>query len=368
MPYELELTTRSNSNNSKCSDLLSYHPDTLHPESDITYTISMIFHIIEGPLAKSNFNLLEGTTYFSNMINNCNYRLSLNEHMKLPIGNKTSVFDSKIRFEIGNKNLTGILPFYHHTVKDTAQAYFLNKGLAQNNYNTDIFTNYSIRDDSLLNVYIMSFPPKLIKNNPKEYHGSGIALGSNIKMGGMYQKGGPDWGYATMFTHEVGHVLNLGHAWVQDGCDDTPIHPNCFGDGVGPCSDGSIASNNLMDYNNNQMAITPCQISKMRNALAKKGNFQRKLLKYDFCETSTRPDIEITKKVIWSGEKDLDRSILIKKGGSLQICCRLSLPQNGYIKVEKGGELRLESASIENACGYLIKGILKEKGAKIIEL
>ena len=180
----------------------------------------------------------------------------------------------------------------------------------------------------------------------------------------MFQKGGPDWGYATMFSHEVGHVLNLNHAWVNDGCDDTPPNPNCFGDFLGPCAQSEIASNNLMDYNNSQMAITPCQTGKMREALAREGNFQRNLLRFDFCESLDDKEIKIDKKVEWKGERDLNRSVTIEKGGSLSICCRLSLPRNGYIKVKKGGKLILDQVKIHNACGYAIAGVIVEKGGK----
>jgi hypothetical protein len=364
----IELMVRQSTKNQLCSDYNSYIPDTTLPKANITYTLKMIFHIIEGPFGQSNFDLESGKTYFTNMINNCNLRLSLNEKMKLPLNNAVKVIDPKIRFAISSKNFEGANTFYHHIEEDPVYAYFLNKGMGQNNYNTTIIKKYAVRDDSLLNVFIMSFPPKLMQDNPSEYHGSGIALGSSIKMGGMYQKGGPDWGYATMFTHEVGHMLSLGHAWVDDGCEDTPVHPNCFGDNLGPCANGSLASNNLMDYNNNQMAITPCQIGKMRQVLAQEGNFQRQLLDFDFCKISKKEDIIIKNKVRWTGERDIDRSITVKKGGVLHLCCRLSLPENGYVKVEKGGELVLEDVKIHNACGYEIVGVTVEKGGKLKEL
>ncbi|HMP29054.1 MAG TPA: M43 family zinc metalloprotease [Saprospiraceae bacterium] len=365
---DIELLVRQSTQNPLCRDYTSYIPDTIIPEAHITYTIKMIFHIIEGPFEQTNFDLPSGKIFFTNMINNCNQRLDLNERMKLPIDNTTPVLHPKIKFDIGTKKLEGVNSFNHHLEDEPSQAYFLNKGMGQNNYNTTIIKKYAVRDDSLLNVFIMSFPPKLMKDNPSEYHGSGIALGSSIKIGGLHQKGGPDWGYATMFTHEVGHILGLGHAWVHDGCDDTPIHPNCFGDNLGPCEGGGNASNNLMDYNNSQMAVTPCQIGKVRQSLAQEGNFQRQLLDFDFCENSDKSPIVIQSKIKWSGERDLDRSNIIKKGGRLHICCRLSLPRDGFIRVEKGGELILDGVKIHNACGYDIKGVEVVKGGKVVDI
>lgn len=360
-----DLEPRSNFISPSCSEYASYIPDTSISGADITYTLNMIFHIIEGPLEKSNFDLESGRKYFSDMINNCNLRLSLNEKMKLPKNNTTPVYDPKIRLTISTRGYKNVSTFYHHVETDPSLAYFLNKGLGQNNYNVRIINKYAIRNDSLLNVFVMSFPPKLIKSYPAEYHGSGIALGSSIKMGGMFQKGGPDWGYATMFTHEVGHVLNLNHAWVNDGCDDTPVNSNCFGDGTGPCAPDGVASNNLMDYNNSQMAITPCQVGKMRESLAREGNFQRKLIDFDFCNPTDDMEIIISKKTEWKGERDVNRSLVIENGGSLRLCCRLSLPKGGYIKIKKGGELILDNVKIHNACGYEILGVIKEAGGKL---
>ena len=52
--------------------------------------------------------------------------------------------------------------------------------------------------------------------------------------------------------HELGHSLGLLHTWNQDdGCDDTPRNAGCWGD---------TCSNNMMDYNASQSALTACQL------------------------------------------------------------------------------------------------------------
>lgn len=365
--YEIpQLSASTNKTPASCYDEAAYRIDEQIPNSNVVYKIKLYFHMIDGPRGKNNFSYEEARNYFWLLVENANLRLNQNEAMKLPIGNKTPKILPLIQYQMhDNFKLSKPTAYYHHREPDERIAYFLNKGADQNNYSMDIINKYAIDNDSVLNVFIMSFPPDSMKSRGNEYYGSGIALGNNIKLGGLYQKGGPEWGYATMFNHEVGHVLNLAHSWGSDGCGDTPNHENCYSDNTGPCT-GTLASNNMMDYNNSQMAITPCQIGTMRKALATNGNPQRGTLTFDFCEKDVKDIILIDKEVAWLGEKDVNKDIYIAKGGKLTICCRLSLPRDGQIVVEPGGELILNQVKLENACGYPIEGVIvgKLKGKK----
>ena len=58
--------------------------------------------------------------------------------------------------------------------------------------------------------------------------GVGVALGTNVKMAGMFESKQPFWNYRQILSHEVGHVFGLQHSWLSDGCEDTPKHPNCW--------------------------------------------------------------------------------------------------------------------------------------------
>jgi len=100
-------------------------------------------------------------------------------------------------------------------------------------------------------------------------------------------------------NHEIGHTLNLDHTWnvidIFEGCADTPlgyiydhlqagicttdVYANCWdyrpstpGCPRKPCDEWSKISNNLMDYNSHDPALTVCQIDRMNQNLLGHGN------------------------------------------------------------------------------------------------
>ena len=87
------------------------------------------------------------------------------------------------------------------------------------------------------------------------------------------------WAYANITNHEIGHLLDLYHTWPglgvptydADACPDTPAHPNCWNSNLlcpfGPYRD-ALGSNNLMDYNTDQIALTPCQLARIDKRLS----------------------------------------------------------------------------------------------------
>jgi hypothetical protein len=170
--------------------------------------------------------------------------------------------------------------------------------------------------------------------------------------------------HATLLNHEIGHIFSLGHAWHEDGCPDTPNNPNCYSvTGEAPCD--SIISNNLMDYNNSQMAITPCQIGRMHLVIARDDSEQRKFIVKDWCHHDTSKQIVIGDHVAWEGARDLSHSILVKSGASLKLCCRLSMPSGSSITLEPGAKLILEEIKVHNDCGETWQGIIMQHKGKM---
>jgi hypothetical protein len=347
---------------SPCRKPLNYAPLEEYPDYFDKRTVRVNFHFPDDSTRMNNFAKGEGDIYFSNMINNCNYRFDINKPMNLPEKNNTPNLNPQFQLKITpSTKYESEKGFYYYT--DNKDAFFINKGKNRNNYSRTIIKKHAIDDDTILNIFIMPHHPDSLESKTYKTFGSGIALSSSIKIGGIYQLGGEDWAYATLLNHEVGHVFGLSHSWSTDGCDDTPKHPNCFySSGVPPC-DG-VTSNNLMDYNNSQMAITPCQLGKMHLKISDTTAFQRKLVIPTWCNLDTTRDIVIYDSVEWKGYRDVSRNIIIEDGGSLTLHCRLSMPKGSSITVRPGGQLNLINVTLHNDCDDQWKGIFIQSNGK----
>jgi hypothetical protein len=111
---------------------------------------------------------------------------------------------------------------------------------------------------------------------------------------------------ASLLNHELGHLFGLRHTWgidPREECEDTPEHDNCFGlienepdptdekyaedpsryerdyEKYLECNEIEEVSNNVMDYNSNQSAYTPCQLEIVHKNLGTSNNA------YTFCDT-----------------------------------------------------------------------------------
>ena len=191
---------------------------------------------------------------------------------------------------------------------------------------------------------------------------TGVAIGTTIKLAGIYENDKAAWEFAGLLNHELGHVLTLRHSWMgEDGCDDTPHHENCWsGTDEHPCS------NNLMDYNAHQAAVTPCQIKRMHLCLASPGSSQSKLAISQRREDRGSNEFRIKHDEWWFLPRMLDNNVLIEDGASLYISTWVSLPENGYIKVKNGGKLVLSGATLYQRENKKWSGILKQKKGIIL--
>ncbi len=338
-----------------CFNPINYIPDTIHKEIEYTKIVRINWHSVDDTTGLNNFKG-EEMMFFRYLTDNANYRLSVNFKMDLPIGNKTPVYDPMLRWQItpskGYEKENGL---YHHLQEDII--YFVNKGSERSDYDESVIDKYKIGGDTICNVFVVAFPPDYKERISMNQ--SGIALGNHIKLGGLKQANKPDWEFATLLNHEIGHVFGLSHAWHEDGCDDTPTNPNCWSKTDSPPCDKNV-SNNLMDYNSSQMAISPCQIGRMHMNIADTLNRQRKLVIPEWCKMDPQPFI-IRDSISWLGFRDIKKSIIIEKGGVLKVCCRLGMPKGSSITVKIGGTLILEDVTLHNDCNEEWYGIYTEK-------
>lgn len=304
----------------------------------------------------NNINGQEAVDYAKSLVYYANRKLDENRKMLLPDGNNTEVLPIPFRYHLqANGTVEGDNGIYFHY--DDEHYYFLNKGKDRNNYSRKLIEKYAVNPDTVLNIFYLNHHPDSIASKTYTASGSGIALGSSIKLGVVHEDDIQPWKFSSLINHEIGHVFGLRHSWTgSDGCEDTPRHPNCWtGFGIAPC-DGE-RSNNVMDYNPDQHAYTPCQLGRMEKQMMDETGFQRVLIKPIWCDRDTNYNYIVHGKELWTGTKDLYGDLIIKSGAVLQVECRVSIPANGNIIVEPNGTLILKNAKIHNSCDYLWNGI-----------
>jgi len=333
----------------------NYIPDLDRPLLHKQKIIKAVVHIMYDSLGQNNFEPEEAKKFMYYLISDANKKLATNKKMHLPIGNDTEVLPLGYKYKIvPGTDEPGDDGYYFHN--DNELYWFVNKGKNRNNYDRKVIKKYNIGGDSLLNIFVLPHHPDSIRSKTYKAHGTGIALGNSLKMAGFYaNKDKGHWHFSTLLNHEVGHVLGLRHSWVgNDGCDDTPKNPNCWDDNQ--CKEAK-ASNNMMDYNNSQASVTPCQIGTMHKNMTKFTARQRKFLEQTWCELDTTADIIISGETHWKGEKDLSNHIYIEETGVLRLSSRLSMAKDSEIYIEPGGKLILDNCHLHNSWGNEWLGI-----------
>lgn len=356
-----------------CNDYEAYIPDTSHLDHTPIKYVRINVHWVNSSDSSANFMDQEAIEFTRTLIHACNYNLEGNKKMWLPNGNDTPLLPIRYRLVLtprpNDPNDDGI--YFHF---DDELCYYVHKGKNANLGNKRVVQKYGVQLDTVLNVFIMPHHPDSVASKTYSAGRVGVALGNALKMAGPFENlHTTPWDSRGVLNHEVCHIYGLGHAWLNDGCDDTPVHgQDCWNKTDRPECD-TMTSNNIMDYNFAQHAWSPCQIGKIHQRMSQLNSPARRYLQPNWCELHEDRHIVIRDTVVWAGAKDLEGHLTIASGGQLTIQCRVSLPKDAKIALEPGAVLILENdARLHNACGDQWEGIEvqsrnKESG-KIIEI
>jgi hypothetical protein len=164
--------------------------------------------------------------------------------------------------------------------------------------------------------------------------------------------GHPTFTYsAELFVHEIGHVLHLPHTFgVGSPCDASRSDFDC-----------SIPDDNYMNYCWGQREyFSPRQIGIMRmsleaNLIAGSNSLGRTdgSLFTEYCTKKAQGELVISSNQVWEKSVNLDQEILrIENNSTLKIKCKVHMPFEGRIEVEKGSELIVDGGAITNDCKW----------------
>ncbi len=343
----------------KCGTWQQYVPDPTHPEYQPKRSLRVNIHVMNSRDSSRNFNQAEARNYMHALLDSANVQLDTNWRNWRSAEN-TPILRKGYRYVLTPQpNASGDDGIYFHY--DDTLYYFISQGKDQNNYNRKVVDKYSIGKDSIINIFMMVHQPDSAKSKTYRASSQGIALGTALKIAGYYELKWAPQHFAPSLNHEIGHILSLAHAWTEDGCPDTPNHPNkCWQwTTEGPCN--TMATDNMMDYNAYQIALTPCQLGKIHSVFADQKSPIRKCLIPVWCTRNPNYDVTIRDSMVWNSAHDLSGNLTIAKGGSLRLSCRLSMPQGSRITVAPGGKLWIDGVRLHNSCGLEWDGIFTQK-------
>ena len=346
-----------------CAQSSSYIPDTTYLNHYPIKDIRINFHWVNTSDSSKNYYGKEAIKFTKGLIKASNYDLAKNNQMWLPHGNETPVVPLRFRYVLtGRPDDPDDDGIYFHFDDDIP--FYVSKGRNNTLFDRTAEKKYAVQKDTVLNIFVIPHHPDSIISKSYNAVGTGVALGSMVKIAGMYETKGSHWDYRGCFNHEIGHIYGLAHTWrSNDGCDDTRKHKQeCFSKNQRPGCD-TLASNNVMDYNALQNAWSPCQIGRVQYRMAREGSRQRKYLVPNWCELNEDRHIFIRDSIDWDCSKDLEGHLTIESGGHLTMRCRTSLPKGAKIIVHPGGKLTLDNTRLHNACGEEWEGIeIQEQG------
>lgn len=346
-----------------CNTWEGYVPDVAHPDHLPLRRLRVNVHVMDNSSGTAHRPKDSVRVFVHELLRLANAELDTNvRNWRSP--EDSPVLPKRYRYVLTPQpDRPGDDGIYFHDDDDLY--FFVSMGKNQNNHTRQVIERYGIGTDTIINIFIQIHHPDSMNTPTYRANGQGIALGTALKMAGVLESREGPSSFDGLLNHEVGHILGLSHAWSYDGCPDTDDHPNKCWDWTPdpPCN--HQATNNMMDYNAYQIALSPCQIGKIHATFANERSPVRKCLEPTWCTSRRDREIVVTDTVSWTGARDLEGPLTIAPGGSLRLSCRVSMPPGSRITVQPGGVLWLDGCRLHNACGQTWQGIfVQEKGGE----
>ncbi len=335
-----------------------YQPDSTNLNEIPERILRIAFYVVRNDDGSGNFQEEEGKAYLLDLLRIANHNLANNQPLNLPVGNNIPNLPIRIQYVLtgDEENPDGI-----YFINDTENNHF-NRKKGGSITDEKLYELYAKRKNEVLPIFIME------NSDDDKANGGGIGMSNWVKMAACYfhfkERDHGAWFMAGLINHEVGHTLGLAHTWAgNDGCDDTPNHPNCWNvEPSGPCE---VISNNMMDYNVYDNALSPCQIGLIHWRIMVIGSNSRNFLEPNWCNYNIDNTIYIDQNTVWNGARDLSGDIIIGRNAILTVNSLVSLPKGAQIIIRKKGKLIVETGQITNRCGEKWLGVKIPKRKKM---
>lgn len=234
--------------------------------SSLIRTIRISIHVIQDSLGHGNFTLTDSLGdhtpewyWLNGLVEDASKRMANLQPMHMPIASDY-VKDSRIRYKV-----VGIYDWQNQDLFNLSKVSpFTGNRMHQFILNEEEV----IHKENSLHLFLAG---STNKDNGK-ISSRGIASGRPDKRWSVlfnyynqYKRKSNYWP-SSLISHEIGHNLGLSHTWNRDdGCDDTPQKSKqCWAlnePRSKECDELTECSNNLMDYNAWQNALTECQLA-----------------------------------------------------------------------------------------------------------